>query len=281
MHGMPQPGFFQPWDVFHSTGGEAAEEGIALIEFRHVSKTYPNGVKGLKDVDLTIDQGEFVAIIGLSGAGKSTLIRTINRMIDLTEGQLIVDGVDVMTLRGKSMRRFRRKIGMIFQSFNLVSRSTAIKNVLTSMVPDMPWWKVFLGVFSKEQKMHALEALDKVGILDKAYTRCDQLSGGQQQRVALARTLNQTPTIILADEPVAALDPVTAHQVMGDFKRINEEMNITILINIHHVDLALKYATRVIGIRAGEIVYDGPTDRVTQETLDAIYNGAAVPQAGE
>ncbi len=252
-----------------------------MIEFRHVSKTYPNGTKGLIDVNLTIEQGEFVAIIGLSGAGKSTLIRTINRMIDITGGQLIVDGTDVMTLKGKSMRRFRRKIGMIFQSFNLVSRSTAIKNVLTSMVPDMPWWNVLFGIFSKEQKIHALEALDKVGILDKAYTRCDQLSGGQQQRVALARTLNQTPTIILADEPVAALDPVTAHQVMGDFKRINEEMNISILINIHHVDLALKYATRVIGIRAGEIVYDGPTDQVTQEILDTIYNGASVPQAGE
>ena len=179
------------------------------------------------------------------------------------------------------MRRFRRKIGMIFQSFNLVTRSTAIKNVLTSMVPDMNFFRVLFGIFSPRQKMQALEALEKVGILDKAYTRCDQLSGGQQQRVALARTLNQSPTIILADEPVAALDPVTAHQVMSDFKRINEEMNITILINIHHVDLALKYATRVIGIRAGEIVYDGPTGAVTQDVLDQIYNGASVPQAGE
>ena len=258
-----------------------AERVIHLIEFKNVSKTYPNGVKGLKNVNLTIDQGEFVAIIGLSGAGKSTLIRTINRMIDITEGQLIVDGVDVMTLHGKSMRRFRRKIGMIFQSFNLVTRSTAIKNVLTSMVPDMGFFRVLLGLFTKEQKMQALEALDKVGILDKAYTRCDQLSGGQQQRVALARTLNQSPSIILADEPVAALDPVTAHQVMSDFKRINEELNISVLINIHHVDLALKYATRVIGIRAGEIVYDGPSSQVTQAVLDSIYNGASVPQAGE
>ena len=252
-----------------------------MIEFKNVSKTYPNGVKGLKNINLTIDQGEFVAIIGLSGAGKSTLIRTINRMIDVTEGQLIVDGVDVMTLHGKSMRRFRRKIGMIFQSFNLVTRATALKNVLTSMVPDMGFVRVLLGLFTREQKMKALEALDKVGILDKAYIRCDQLSGGQQQRVALARTLNQSPSIILADEPVAALDPVTAHQVMADFKRINEGMNISVLINIHHVDLALKYATRVIGIRAGEIVYDGPTDAVTQDILDSIYNGAAVPQAGE
>ena len=252
-----------------------------MIEFKNVSKTYPNGVKGLKNVNLTIDQGEFVAIIGLSGAGKSTLIRTINRMIDVTEGQLIVDDVDVMTLHGKEMRRFRRKIGMIFQSFNLVTRSTAIKNVLTSMVPDMSFLRVLLGLFTRDQKMKALEALDKVGILDKAYTRCDQLSGGQQQRVALARTLNQSPSIILADEPVAALDPVTAHQVMADFQRINKEMNISVLINIHHVDLALKYASRVVGIRAGEIVYDGPTSGVTQEVLDYIYNGAAVPQAGE
>ena len=168
---------------------------------------------------------------------------------------------------------------MIFQSYNLVTRATAIKNVLSSMVPDMPFWKVLLGAFSAEQKLKALEALDKVGILDKAYIRCDQLSGGQQQRVSLARTLNQDPTIILADEPVAALDPVTAHQVMADFKRINQEMNITVLINIHHVDLALAYCSRVIGIRAGEVVYDGPTTSVTPAILDEIYNGAAIPTA--
>ena len=251
-----------------------------MIEFKHVNKVYPNGVKGLSDINLTIDQGEFVAIIGLSGAGKSTLIRTINRMIDVTDGQLVVDGTDVMTLSGASRRRYRRKVGMIFQSYNLVTRATALRNVLTSMVPDMPFHRVLLGLFSEEQKKKALEALDKVGILDKAYTRCDQLSGGQQQRVSLARTLNQNPTIILADEPVAALDPVTAHQVMADFRRINQEMNITVLINIHHVDLALQYCSRVIGIRAGQIVYDGPTTSVTQEILDEIYGGATVPTAG-
>lgn len=252
-----------------------------MIEFIHAGKTYPNGVQGLKDVNLTIQQGEFVAIIGLSGAGKSTLIRTINRMIDVTAGQVIVDGVDVMTLRGKSMRRFRRHIGMIFQSFNLVTRSTVIKNVLASMVPDMGFLRVLFGIFTKKQELSALAALEKVGILDKAYTRCDQLSGGQQQRVALARTLNQNPSIILADEPVAALDPVTANQVMSDFKRINQDMNITILINIHHVDLALDYAQRVIGIRAGEIVFDGPVEQATQEVLDTIYNGAPVPKAND
>ena len=252
-----------------------------MISFRNVDKVYPNGVKGLNNVTLDIEQGEFVAIIGLSGAGKSTLIRTINRMHDITAGTLTVDGIDVSKLKGKELRRFRRKIGMIFQSFNLVTRSTVIKNVLTSMVPDMPWYKTLLGLYSKEQKMQALEAIDKVGILDKAYSRCDELSGGQQQRVALARTLNQNPTIIMADEPVAALDPVTAKMVMSDFKRINEEMNITILINIHHVDLALDYATRVIGIRDGEIVYDGPTSEVTQEVLDVVYKGNSVPSSKE
>ena len=199
-----------------------------MIEFKNVSKTYPNGTKGLQNVNLKIEQGEFIAIIGLSGAGKSTLIRTINRMIDITEGELVVDDTNVSELKGKSLRRFRRKIGMIFQSFNLVSRSTVIRNVLTSNVPDMPWYKVLLGIYSKEQKTHALEALDKVGILDKAYNRCDELSGGQQQRVALARTLNQNPSIILADEPVASLDPIMADVVMSDFARINKEMNISI-----------------------------------------------------
>ena len=248
-----------------------------MIEFKNVYKTYPNGFTALKDVNLNIEQGEFVAIIGLSGAGKSTILRCINRMHDIQQGSLTVDGVDVESLSGKSLRRFRRKVGMIFQSFNLVSRSTVIKNVLTADVPDMPFWRVLFGIFTKEQKMRALESLDKVGILDKAYTRCDQLSGGQQQRVALARTLNQNPSIILADEPVASLDPVTAKQVMSDFVRINKEYKITILLNIHHVDLALNYCDRVIGVRAGEIVFDGPASSITQEQLDEVYNGAAVP----
>lgn len=248
-----------------------------MIEFKNVYKTYPSGFTALKNVNLNIEQGEFVAIIGLSGAGKSTILRCINRMHDIQQGTLTVDGVDVESLSGKALRRFRRKVGMIFQSFNLVSRSTVIKNVLTADVPDMPFWRVLFGIFTKEQKMRALESLDKVGILDKAYTRCDQLSGGQQQRVALARTLNQNPSIILADEPVASLDPVTARQVMSDFVRINKEYKITILLNIHHVDLALNYCDRVIGVRAGEIVFDGPASSITQEQLDEVYNGTAVP----
>ena len=244
-----------------------------MIVFDHVSKTYPNGYQALKYINLTIEQGEFVAIIGLSGAGKSTLIRTINRMHDITDGTLTVDGVNVMELKGARLRQFRRNIGMIFQSFNLVTRTTVIKNVLTSRVPELPFWRALLGAYPKKDKLEALEALDKVGILDKAFVRADQLSGGQQQRVALARTLAQNPKIILADEPVASLDPVTAKQVMDDFRRINREMNISVLINIHHVDLALQYADRVIGIKAGEVVYDGPASEVNEAVLAEVYGG--------
>ncbi len=257
----------------HSRNRDRGPARNMSIKFEDVGKVYPNGYEGLKHVNCEIQQGEFVAIIGLSGAGKSTLIRTINRMHDVTTGTLTVDGVDVMSLSGKALRRFRRKIGMIFQSFNLITRTTVIRNVLTAFVPDMPWYRSAFGIYTKEEKMKALECLDKVGIVDKAFVRADQLSGGQQQRVALARTLAQNPQIILADEPVAALDPVTAKTVMDDFTRINKDMNITILINIHHVDLALQYCQRVIGIRAGEIVYDGPAADVNDAVLKQIYEG--------
>lgn len=236
-----------------------------MIKFDHVDKVYANGTKALDDVCLEINQGEFVAIIGLSGAGKSTLIRTINKMIDTTNGTISVDGQDVAKLSGKQLRKFRRKIGMVFQSFNLVLRTSVLNNVLSARVADMSFFRTLFGLYSKEDKITALEALDKVGILDKAYSRADQLSGGQQQRVALARTLAQKPEIILADEPVAALDPVMADVVMSDFQKINKEMNITVLINIHHVDLALQYADRIIGIQAGKIVFDGPTSEYIKD----------------
>lgn len=242
-----------------------------MIKFEHVDKTYPNGTRGLIDVNLEIEQGEFVAVIGLSGAGKSTLIRTVNKMIDITGGKLTVNDVDVSSLKGNDLRQFRRKIGMVFQSFNLVNKTSVINNVLSAKVADMSFVRTLLGLYSKEDKLQALESLDKVGILDKAYSRADQLSGGQMQRVALARTLTQNPEIILADEPVASLDPIMADIVMEDFCRINQDMNITVIINIHHVDLALQYAKRVVGINAGRIVYDGPVENVNKEVLRQIY----------
>ncbi|MFD1852130.1 phosphonate ABC transporter ATP-binding protein [Oceanobacillus bengalensis] len=242
-----------------------------MIEFIEVDKKYPNGTMALENINLTIEDGEFVAVIGLSGAGKSTLIRCVNRMHEISNGKLVVDGVEVAALKGKEVRKFRRKIGMIFQSFNLVTRTTVIKNVLVSFVPEMPFWRKLLGVYTQEQKREALMALDQVGILDKAYARVDQLSGGQQQRVALARTLAQNPAILLADEPVASLDPVTAKQVMDDFKHINQEMKMTVIMNIHHVELALEYANRIIGISKGQVVYDGAASEVNQDILDMIY----------
>jgi phosphonate transport system ATP-binding protein len=242
-----------------------------MITFQHVSKIYPNGTKALDDVSLSIEQGEFVAVIGLSGAGKSTLIRLINKMIDLTSGSLIINDVDVRTLKGKNLRTFRRKIGMVFQSFNLINRTTVLKNVLASRVADMNPWAAIFGIYSRQDKLLALESLQKVGILEKAYSRADQLSGGQQQRVALARTLAQKPSIILADEPVASLDPITANQIMKDFERINHQENITVLVNMHHVDLALKYARRVIGINKGKIIFDGPSSQVSEDLLKKIY----------
>ncbi|WP_456276895.1 phosphonate ABC transporter ATP-binding protein [Bacillus sp. AK128] len=244
-----------------------------MIQFINVEKTYANGTKALQNINLKIEQGEFVAVIGLSGAGKSTLIRCVNRMHEITSGKLMVDDVDVTTLKGKQVRQLRRRIGMIFQSFNLVTRTTVIKNVLVSFVPDNPFWRKLTGIYTKEQKIKALEALDKVGILDKAYIRVDQLSGGQQQRVALARTLAQNPDIILADEPIASLDPVTSRIVMDDFKRINKDMKISVVMNIHHVEVALEYADRIIGIRKGEVVFDGPSEGVTKGILSEIYGG--------
>ncbi len=242
-----------------------------MLKFTNVSKTYPNGVKALKDVNLEINQGEFVSIIGLSGAGKSTILRTINRMHEISEGVIELNGEDISNYEGKELRAYRSKIGMVFQSFNLVNRTTAMRNVLTSKAVGMSTMATILGKYSKEDRIHALECLDKVGLFEKAYTRVDELSGGQRQRVALARTLAQNPEIILADEPVASLDPVTAKDVMDDFKRINEELNITVFANMHHVDVALEYATRVIGVKAGEIVFDGKPEEVNEDVLEMIY----------
>ena len=188
-----------------------------MIEFKNVSKSYvKGGTKALDNINLTIEQGEFVGIIGLSGAGKSTLIKTINKMIDIDEGELLVNGENVKELKGKKLRTYRHKIAMIFQSYNLVSRSSVLKNVLLAKLSDKNFFQSAFGIFTKEEKIDALTALDQVNILDKAYVRADELSGGQQQRVALARALAQHPEILLADEPVAALDPRTANMVMTD-----------------------------------------------------------------
>lgn len=246
-----------------------------MIKFENVTKIYPGAATpALDNVNLTINDGDFVSIIGLSGAGKSTLLRCINKMHDIQEGKVLIDEQDISAAKGKELRVLRRNIGMIFQSFNLVKRSSVYKNVLGGRAGYHSFFEVFFGVYKEEEKRLAFDSLNKLGILDKAFVRADELSGGQQQRVALARALTQEPHIILADEPVASLDPITTISVMNDFKRINEDYKITIVANMHHVDLALKYSTRIIGINKGKIVFDGKPEEINDEILLKIYGRA-------
>ena len=246
-------------------------DATPLVAFENVSLTYPNGHQALKNVSLTFQPGEFVVIVGLSGAGKSTLIRSINRLVTPTSGKLLVRGEDVIPLGDAGLRKVRAKIGMIFQNYNLVRRSSVLRNVLTGRLAYLPTWRTLLGLFPKEDVALALASLERVGIGEKAYVRADQLSGGQQQRVAIARALSQEPSILLADEPVASLDPPTAHQVMRDLKALSREENLLTLVNLHFIDMAQEYADRVIGLRAGELVYDGPATGMKESDFEAIY----------
>ncbi|CCI86081.1 Phosphonate ABC transporter, ATP-binding protein [Lactobacillus pasteurii DSM 23907 = CRBIP 24.76] len=244
-----------------------------IIELKKVSKIYDNGTVGLKDIDLTINKGEFVVIVGLSGAGKSTLLRSINRLHDISEGEILIDGKSITKAKGKALRLIRRDIGMIFQSFNLVKRSSVLRNVLTGRVAYYPTWKTTFNLFTKEDKQKAYEALQQVGLADKVYARADELSGGQQQRVAIARVLAQDPKIILADEPTASLDPQTSLRVMEDLKMLNEKYGMTVVANLHSVELAKQFGQRVIGIRAGQVVYDGEMSNTSEAVFTNIYNG--------
>ena len=242
-----------------------------MIIFDNVSKTYPNGVKGLSHINLTINDGEFVSIIGLSGAGKSTLLRSINRLNDVTEGEITIDGVSLTKAGKKELRKIRRRIGMISQQFNLVKRSTVQKNVLSGRLGYYSTWKSILGLFSKEDYERTKDALERVDLQDKLHSRCDELSGGQQQRVSIARTLVQQADIILADEPVASLDPLTTQKIMKDLQNINTTLGKTVIVNIHSVELARSFSTRIIALKAGEIVFDGAPEKLTDERLIAIY----------
>ncbi|TKH24070.1 phosphonate ABC transporter ATP-binding protein [Bacillus wiedmannii] len=246
-----------------------------MIEFRNVSKMYPNGTKGLNNINLNIQKGEFVVMVGLSGAGKSTLLRSVNRLHEITEGEILIEGESITAAKGKELRRMRRDIGMIFQSFNLVKRSTVLKNVLAGRVGYHSTFRTTLGLFPKEDLELAFQSLKRVNILEKTYARADELSGGQQQRVSIARALAQEAKIILADEPVASLDPLTTKQVLDDLKKINEDFGITTIVNLHSIDLARQYATRIIGLHEGEIVFDGSVEEATDEKFAEIYGDVA------
>lgn len=248
-----------------------------MIEFENVDVTYPGGLKALKGVSLTIHDGELLVIVGLSGAGKSTLLRAINGFVPITAGSVRVDGVEVRGANRRTLRELRSRIGMIFQTFNLVHRTTVINNVLMGRLSKVPSWRSMIGYWPAYDKELALQALERVEIVEKAYVRASDLSGGQQQRVGIARALAQEPTVLLADEPVASLDPVTSHTVMQDLRRINRDLGITTIINLHFLDLARSYGQRLVGLRDGEMVYDGNIKDVDDDTFRGIYGRAVTP----
>ncbi|ALS36086.1 phosphonate transport system ATP-binding protein [Enterococcus rotai] len=250
-----------------------------MIQFENVTKTYNNGVKGLKNINLTINDGEFVSVIGLSGAGKSTLLRSINRLNEISEGNIIIDGASITKANKRDLRRIRRNIGMIFQHFNLVKKSSVQKNVISGRLGYYSTVKSIFGIFSKEDYALVSDALGRVGLAEKLHSRSDELSGGQQQRVSIARTLVQQASIILADEPVASLDPITTQKIMKDLKKINQELNHTVVINLHSVDLAREFSSRIIGLRDGEVVFDGTAAEATDEVLTSIYGADILKQA--
>ena len=249
-----------------------------MLEVRNLTKVYDDGTVALRDVSFVVPDGEFLVIIGLSGSGKSTLLRCINRLIDPTEGEVLWDGVDLTRLDGEDLRVVRRKIGMVFQHFNLVRRSSVMTNVIAGRLGYTPTWRSLIGRFSKADHEQAISVLDRLGILDQAYKRADELSGGQQQRVGVARALMQEPHMILADEPVASLDPVLAHSILERLERLNQEDRITILCSLHYLDLVQRYSTSVIGLRDGQIVYRGSREDIramTDAEFKEIYGEEA------
>ena len=237
-----------------------------------LTKIYERGqVVALRDLSISVEKGEFLVVIGLSGSGKSTLLRCINRLIEPTSGSVHVDGVDVTSLPASRMRRVRRGMGMIFQHFNLVSRSSVLTNVLTGRLGYTPAWRSMVGWFSKADHDLAMRSLERVGLEEKAFVRADELSGGQQQRVGIARALMQQPSLLLVDEPVSALDPATSNSIMQYFEEINQQDGVTVLTSLHFLSLARRYGTRIIALKDGELVFDGLPSEIDEARFKQIY----------
>jgi phosphonate transport system ATP-binding protein len=248
---------------------------FTLLQIEHLTKTYPSGTHALDDVSLSIADGEFVVVVGLSGAGKSTLLRCINRLVEPSGGSVLLDGADVTTAGRRELRLIRRRIGMVFQQFNLVKRASVLENVLCGRLGYVPPWQSLLGYFPPTDHARAWQAMSRVSMEDQADQRADTLSGGQQQRVAIARALMQEPTLMLADEPVASLDPATSHSVLRYLEQINHEDGMTVVCSLHFLSLARRYASRVVALKAGAVVFDGPPALIDKARFAEIYGEEA------
>lgn len=246
-----------------------------MLRVEHLTKVYPNGTVALIDVSFQVEDGEFMAVIGLSGSGKSTLLRCINRLIEPTEGRIIWNDIDITAARPSEMRAIRRQIGMVFQQFNLVKRSSVMTNVLSGRLGYVSPYQSLFNYFSSEDHQRALNNLERLGLSDKAHVRADSLSGGQQQRVGIARALMQEPKLILADEPVASLDPVLAHSILKYLEQLNKEDKITVVCSLHFLDLVHRYATRAIALKDGQLVFQGLPEEIDDAEFKAIYGQEA------
>ena len=244
---------------------------MKLLEFKNVSKVYNQVTRALNDISFSVDEGDFLSIIGPSGSGKSTILRCINRLVDTTQGEILFDGHDVSRADKKEIRSIRKKTGMIFQHYNLVDRLSVIENVLHGRLGHKSTIKGVIGSYSEEEKENAFSILEKLGLTEQAYKRCDELSGGQKQRVGIARSIMQKPRLILCDEPIASLDPSSSKVIMDHLKDINQTMKITCILNLHQVDVAMRYSKRIIGLTQGKIVYDGSPKNLTKERTYKIY----------
>ena len=246
-----------------------------MLQIEHLVKDYPGPVRALDDVSLEVRDGEFLVLIGLSGSGKSTLLRCINRLVEPSGGRVTLDGADVTAANGADLRKLRRSVGMIFQQFNLVKRSSVLTNVLTGRLGYVSQWQGLTAHFGEEDYRRALVNLERVGLRDRAHQRADRLSGGQQQRVAIARALMQEPKMMLADEPVASLDPATSHSVLKYLQQINRD-GMTVICSLHFLSLARTYATRVVALKGGKLMFDGKPSEIDERRFQSIYGEEAV-----
>jgi len=250
-----------------------------MLKIENLTKVYDDGTVALRDVSFEVEDRSFMVVIGLSGSGKSTLLRCINRLIEPTQGRILWNDTDITKLQGAELRRYRRKVGMVFQQFNLVLRSSVMTNVLSGRLGYASSWRSLIDSWSKDDRERARRALDRVGLSEKGQNRADQLSGGQQQRVGIARALMQDPDLILADEPVASLDPVLAHTILGYLEKLNKEDGITVMCSLHYLDLVQRYGTHVVGLRDGRLVFEGDNEdirQMTDERFKDIYGEEAV-----